>query len=91
LSFDEKGRTPVKQYTGAKWTNDKYYYAPYTQKVKGIFDIFAAQNIHTGKRHHKFYDWKNSYIVIDSQTGFSTRYILITTSTLSWMVGVHTG
>lgn len=55
----------MKQYAGKKWTGDKHYYTPYTQKVKGIFDIFAVQNIHTGKRHHRFYDWKNSYIVID--------------------------
>lgn len=65
LSFDEKGRTPVKQYAGTKWTNDKHCFTPYTQKIKGIFDIFAVQNIHTGERHHRFYSWKNSFIVID--------------------------
>lgn len=65
LSFDEKGRTPVKQYAGKKWTKEKHYYTPYTQRVKGIFDIFAVKNIHTGKRRYKFYSWKNSFIVID--------------------------
>lgn len=33
--------------------------------MKGLTDIFAAKNIHTGKRHYRFYDWKNSFIVID--------------------------
>jgi len=65
LSFDEKGRTPVKQYSGRKWTNEKYYFTPYTQKVKGLFDIFAVKNVHTRKRHYRFYSWKNSFIVID--------------------------
>ena len=65
LSFDEKGRTPVKHYAGKKWTVEKYIFTPYSQKIKGIFDIFAARNIHNGKRHIRFYSWKNSYIVID--------------------------
>ncbi len=65
LSFDEKGRTPVKKYGGRKWTDSKYHFIPYSQKIKGIFDIFAAKNIHNGKIHYKFYSWKNSYIVID--------------------------
>lgn len=65
LSFDEKGRTPVKQYPGKKWTQENHYFTPYTQQVKGIFDLFAVKNIHTGQRHHRFYDWKNSFIVID--------------------------
>lgn len=30
-----------------------------------MFDIFAVKNIHSGKRHHRFYSWKNSFIVID--------------------------
>jgi DNA-binding transcriptional MerR regulator len=65
LSFDEKGRTPIKQYGGKRWSQDKHYYTPYAQEINGIFDIFAAKNIHTGKRHHRFYSWKNSFIVID--------------------------
>ncbi|MCJ7698159.1 MAG: transposase [Thermoplasmata archaeon] len=55
----------MKQYVGTKWTGNKHYFTPYAQKIKGIFDIFAAQNIHTGERHHRFYSWKNSFIVID--------------------------
>lgn len=55
----------MKQYDGRKWLKGKQYRVPYSQSVKGLFDVFAAQNIHTGKRHYKFYSWKNSFIVID--------------------------
>lgn len=64
LSFDEKGKTPVKHYGGKKWGGGKYR-VPYKQKVKGLFDLFAVKNVHTGERHVRFYDWKNSFIVID--------------------------
>ena len=64
LSFDEKGRTPIKKFGGRKW-GDNNYYTPYKQKIKGLIDIFAAKNIHNGNRHYKFYTWKNSFIVID--------------------------
>lgn len=33
--------------------------------MKGICDLFTARNIHTGKRHYWFYDWKNSFIVTE--------------------------
>ena len=65
LSFDEKGKTPVKQFGGKKWCNEKYYRIPYNQKVKALFDIFMVMNIHSGRRHYRFYMWKNSFIVID--------------------------
>lgn len=65
LSFDEKGKTPVKQYGGIRWQTGRHYYTPYNQKVKGMFDIFAAKNVHSGDRHYRFYLWKNSFIVID--------------------------
>jgi len=55
----------VKTYGGRKWSKEKQYRIPYSQSVKGLFDIFAAQNIHTGRRLHRFYSWKNSFIVID--------------------------
>ena len=42
LSFDEKGRTPIKKFSGRKCTNDKLYKIPHAQKVKGLVDIFAA-------------------------------------------------
>lgn len=27
--------------------------------------MFAVRDVHTGEVHHFFYDWKNSYVVID--------------------------
>jgi transposase len=33
--------------------------------VKGLFNLFAARNVHTGAFHYKFYDFKNSFVVID--------------------------
>ena len=63
LSFDEKGKTAIKVYGGQKYVFRGYYHIPYGQKVKGICDLFMARNVHTGKRHHAFFDWKNSFIV----------------------------
>ena len=65
LSFDEKGKTPIKKFSGRKWTNEKRYRIPYAQKVKGLVDIFAAWDPHNEKIYYKFYDWKNAYILID--------------------------
>lgn len=65
LSFDEKGKTPVKKFGGRKWCYGKHYRVPYNQKVKALFDLFMVKNIHTGERHHQFYAWKNSFIVVD--------------------------
>jgi transposase len=42
-----------------------YYHTPYGQKVKGICDLFAARDLHSGEVYHEFYDWKNSFIVIN--------------------------
>jgi len=72
LSFDEKGRTPVKQFEGRKWVdfhtpNGKnfVYKVPDKQKVKGLLDYFAAKDIHSGRVYHAWYDWKNAFIVRD--------------------------
>lgn len=65
LSFDEKGKTAIKTYGGQKYVFQGYYHVPYGQRVKGLCDLFSARNIHTGKRHYWFYDWKNSFIVIE--------------------------
>lgn len=65
LSFDEKGKTAVKKYGGKKYVFNGYYHIPYGQNVKGICDLFVARNVHTGERHHSFYDWKNSFIVTE--------------------------
>lgn len=53
----------MKKYGGQKFVFRGYYHIPYGQKVKGITDLFMARNIHTGKKHYTFYDWKNSFIV----------------------------
>jgi len=65
LTFDEKGKTPIKQFEGRKWCVEKKYFIPERQKVKGVVNLFAARNLHSGKFHYKFYDFKNSFIVID--------------------------
>jgi hypothetical protein len=38
---------------------------PSDQRVKGLFDLFAARDIHSGGFHYKFYDFKDSFVVID--------------------------
>ncbi len=63
--MNAKGRTAIKIYGGQRYVFNGYYPTPYDQKVKGICDLFAARNIHTGQVHYFFYDWKNSYIVVD--------------------------
>lgn len=65
LSFDEKGKTAIKEYGGQRYSFGGYYHIPYGQKVKGICDLFAARDVHKGDVHYEFYDWKNSYIVIN--------------------------
>ncbi|MFH1072134.1 MAG: IS630 family transposase [Nanoarchaeota archaeon] len=65
LSFDEKGKTAIKKYGGQKYTFKGYYHIPYGQKVRGICDLFMTKNVHTGQRHHTFFDWKNSWIVTE--------------------------
>lgn len=65
VSFDQKGRTPIKQFGGRKWTNERHYRVSTNQEVKGLFNLFAARNVHTGDFHYKFYDFKNSFVVID--------------------------
>lgn len=72
LSFDEKGRTPVKHFEGRKWFDDRdscgsnvLYKVPAKQKVKGLLDYFAAKDVHSGRVYHAWYDWKNAFVVID--------------------------
>jgi transposase len=38
---------------------------PSKQKVKGLLEMPAGLNIKTGKVHYWFYDWKNSFVVIE--------------------------
>ncbi len=65
LSFDEKGKTAIKQYGGQSFCFRGYYHIPYGQKTKGMCDFFAARNLHNSDVHYEFYDWKNSFIVVD--------------------------
>lgn len=65
MSFDEKAKIPIKQYNGSVYTREKKVKWPAKQKVKGLLEMPAAINIHTGKIHCWFYDWKNSFVVIE--------------------------
>lgn len=65
LSYDEKAKIAIKQYTGHVYTKEKIVKHPAKQKVKGLLEMPAAINIHTGEIYHWFYDWKNSFIVIE--------------------------
>lgn len=65
MSFDEKGKTAVKQYGGRKYVFNGHYHTPYGQRVRGVCDLLAARNVHTGEIVYKFYDWKNSYTVCE--------------------------
>ena len=65
FSFDEKAKIPIKQYNGSVWTRDKKVKWPAKQKTKGLLEMPAAINIHTGEIHCWFFDWKNSFIVIE--------------------------
>lgn len=74
ISFDEKGKAAIKKYGGRKYVFRGYYHIPYGQKVKGVCDLFAARNVKTGQIHYAFYDWKNSFIVIDFLEMLLKRY-----------------
>ncbi len=65
ISFDEKAKIAIKEYHGSVYTKEKFVYYPAKQKVKGLLEMPAGLNIKTGKVHYWFYDWKNSFIVID--------------------------
>jgi len=65
---------PIKQYTGSIWTKEKKPKWPAKQKVKGLLEMPAAINIRTGKVHCWFYDWKNSFIVIECFEDLLEKY-----------------
>ncbi len=65
FSFDEKAKIAIKQYSGYIYTKDKRVKHPAKQKVKGLLEMPAAINIHTGDVYCWFYDWKNSFVVIE--------------------------
>ena len=74
LSFDEKAKISIKQYGGYTYTNEKIVKYPAKQKVKGLLEMPAAINLHTGDIHYWFYDWKNSFIVIECFEDLLRRY-----------------
>jgi transposase len=65
ISFDEKAKIAIKEYFGSVYTKDKKVFYPSKQKVKGLLEMPAGVNIQTGKVHYWFYDWKNSFVVIE--------------------------
>ena len=48
FSFDEKAKIAIKQYNGYVYTKEKRVKHPAKQKVKGLLEMPAAINIHTG-------------------------------------------
>lgn len=65
VSFDEKAKIAIKEYKGSIYTKEKSVFYPAKQKVKGLLEMPAGLNIKTGKVHYWFYDWKNSFVVIE--------------------------
>ena len=65
ISFDEKSKIAIKEYKGSIYTKEKSVYYPAKQKINGLLEMPAGINIKTGKVHYWFYDWKNSFIVIE--------------------------
>lgn len=74
MSFDEKSRIAIKQYNGCIYTKEKKARHPAKQKVKGLLDMPAAIDVHTGDIHYWFYDWKNSFIVIECFEDLLSKY-----------------
>jgi transposase len=64
ISFDEKAKIAIKEYGGHIWTKDKRPRYPARQHVKGLLEMVAGLNIHSGEIHYWFHDWKNSFIII---------------------------
>lgn len=65
ISFDEKAKIAIKEYFGSVYTKKKKVFYPAKQKVKGLLEMPAGINIKNGKVHYWFYDWKNSFVVIE--------------------------
>ncbi|MBI2632139.1 IS630 family transposase [Candidatus Pacearchaeota archaeon] len=74
ISFDEKAKIAIKEYFGSVYTKDKFVTYPSKQKVKGLLEMPAGMNIETGKIHYWFYDWKNSFIVIECLENLIKEY-----------------
>ena len=74
ISFDEKAKIAIKEYFGSVYTKDKFATYPAKQKVKGLLEMPAGINIKTGKVHYWFYDWKNSFVVIECLENLLKEY-----------------
>ena len=74
ISFDEKAKIAIKEYFGSVYTKDKFATYPAKQKVKGLLEMPAGINIKTGKVHYWFYDWKNSFVVIECLEKLEEEY-----------------
>ena len=74
FSFDEKAKIAIKQYSGYVYTKENIVKHPAKQKVKGLLEMSAAINIHTGEIDYWFYDWKNSFIVIECFEDLLCKY-----------------
>lgn len=64
-SFDEKAKIPIKDYNGYVYTKARRVKWSCKQKVKGLLEMPAAINVHTGAKHWWFYDWKNAFVVTE--------------------------
>ena len=51
ISFDEKAKIAIKEYSGSVYTKEKKVFYPSKQKVKGLLEMPAGLNIKTGKVH----------------------------------------
>ena len=74
ISFDEKAKIAIKEYSGSVYTKEKKVFYPAKQKVKGLLEMPAGINVKTGKIHYWFYDWKNSFVVIDCLENLLEEY-----------------
>ncbi|MEM4245604.1 MAG: IS630 family transposase [Candidatus Nanoarchaeia archaeon] len=74
LSFDTKAKIAIKEYKGSIYTKNKHVYYPAKQKVRGLLEMPAAINIHTGDILYWFYDWKNSFIIIECFEDILKKY-----------------
>lgn len=54
----------MKEFDGWRWSPKKHRIA-YRRKVTGLFNLIAARNIHNGDFIYGFYDFKNSFVIID--------------------------
>ncbi len=74
LSFDEKAKIAIKEYGGSVYTKKEKVKVSAKQKVRGLLEMPAAINIHTGDIHFWFYDWKNSFVVIECLESLLREY-----------------